>query len=1232
MSMIRTAGIRTLVAATMAMAVALPATAQVTTGAISGIVTNAQGAVIPGATVVLISESRGTRDTPTITDGEGRWTFPNTMPGSYTVEVTMSGFKTLTHRAVTVSVGDRGSVGRLTLQGDTVADAAPLFTPEMGSVQAYSGERSFAVSAVQIENLPIDHSQVLSVVPLAPGVRPGGQAGAATRVDGGGQNNLTIDGVSSVDTGNNAPMLDLGVEPIADVKILTSTYQAEYGRSSGLQIAVVTKSGTNRFRGSVYDVETDSDWNSNSWVNRKNGDPKVSNAGRAAGFVFGGPVGAPGRDNRLFFFYGHEYRRATTGGAITRLRLPTSLERNGDFSQTLDSQGRLFPYIKDPTIAGACSAADQTACFRDGGVLGRIPQGRLYQVGLNILKRYPLPNIQQAVNTNFNWQSVDPSLDRESHQPVVRLDYHVSSAFRMSARYAGDHRTAVVVPGSIPSFDDTLQPDPSIRHWAFTANYAVTPTTFIEGTYGMSEDRLAGGSGIPAGASANRHTSGLGDLPLIYPNAGVVDKASFQYDVLSELRPAFFDGERVALPPRFDWGARAGAAPPNQQYPDWLNRSRTHDVAISLTKVAGRHTIKGGFYTTQSRKVQNVGGIPFEGVLDFGESPNNPLDTGFGLSNAALGVFRQYRQQSGLLEGRMVSINREFYLQDNWKYNGKLTLDFGVRGVHQRPLSDEGLQMSNFFPREWSVDSAPLLYVPGCSDGAITCSGDARNAMNPQTGEILTVPGVRNTQALIGTVIPGSGNQLNGIRRAGDGISKHGYTWPSLAWAPRIGAALDPTGRQVVILRGGFGLYYDRPDGNTVFDIPGNPPAGASTSLVNGRLQELGQGAPITGVPTLNIYEYDAKLPQSAQWNGGFQVALPGAGVADVAYVGQHATQRLGAFQGGAPVNLNAVDLGAAYLAQNQDPTLGLSTVPGARAVPSDLMRAFRGLGDINEQQGRFYETYHVVQASYNRRFTRGAQFGVHYAYTFSATGNTGLQRRLSHLSDGSIVERADQLGYEDLNRNLDHLKHVFNANFVLDLPDLAPEPGVRRLAAGILNGWQLSGVFTGGSTGKYDISYSYQNNGEDVNLTGSPDYRARIVYVDDPGSGCSGDQYVQFNPASVVGPQYGSVGVESGRNLLSSCPDHRINLSLARTFGLGGSRSLQLRVDLFNALDAVIINARQAKVQYVSPTDMTVLNSQTLADGSIDPTRLTPRTAGFGAATGAEAMRSIQLIGRFAF
>jgi hypothetical protein len=206
----------------------------------------------------------------------------------------------------------------------------------------------------------------------------------------------------------------------------------------------------------------------------------------------------------------------------------------------------------------------------------------------------------------------------------------------------------------------------------------------------------------------------------------------------------------------------------------------------------------------------------------------------------------------------------------------------------------------------------------------------------------------------------------------------------------------------------------------------------------------------------------------------------------------------------------------------------------------------------------------------------------------------------------------------------------------VWDFPNLSygNATGPRILAA-VLNDWVFSGVFRFTTGQPYSIGYLYFGNGSNVNLTGSPDYPARIKIAGDANSlgGCSsGSQYRQFDATAFAGPTSGSAGLESGQYYMDGCNDRTFDLSLQRNFRLGGNRRLQVRLDAYNAFNTVVFNGRNTTIQYTSPTDQTVRNSQYLADGTLDPTKLTPRTAGFGAVTAAQALRSLQVSFRFSF
>lgn len=285
-----------------------PASAQVATGNVAGTVKDAQAGVIPGATVSLVSQTRGTV-TDTVTNTNGDFVFVNVAQDTYTVKVTMDGFKTLERHDVPVSPGDRVALGTMTVELGSLSETV-MVSGEAPLIQSRSGERSFVATADSIQNLPVTSRNWTSMVAMAPGV-----SGTA-RLGSGGQNNYQLDGVTTNDTGSNGQMLQLNTDAIAEVKVVTQGYAAEYGRASGLQLSAITKSGLNQFRGSLYDIRRDSDWNANSWANDKNGIPKAVSKQQDWGYTLGGPVGKPGGTNKLFFFYAHEYSPRTTGGAI----------------------------------------------------------------------------------------------------------------------------------------------------------------------------------------------------------------------------------------------------------------------------------------------------------------------------------------------------------------------------------------------------------------------------------------------------------------------------------------------------------------------------------------------------------------------------------------------------------------------------------------------------------------------------------------------------------------------------------------------------------------------------------------------------------------------------------------------------------------------------------------------------------------------------------------------------
>ena len=226
-------------------ALSRPALAQITTGTVAGTVKDEQGLPVPGASVTLVSEARGTKMVPVFTTTTGDFVFLNVTPDTYTIDVTLEGFHSVRRAGIVVGGADRVNIGALTV---TVGSASETVTVTAVSplIQTQSGERSFSISAEAVQAIAVNGRAYNTLTNLAPGVVAGTVNGLRAN-----QNTLQIDGITSVDTGNNGNAVTLSVDAVQEVKVLTASYQAEYGRSAGAQISAVTKSGTQQFRGSL---------------------------------------------------------------------------------------------------------------------------------------------------------------------------------------------------------------------------------------------------------------------------------------------------------------------------------------------------------------------------------------------------------------------------------------------------------------------------------------------------------------------------------------------------------------------------------------------------------------------------------------------------------------------------------------------------------------------------------------------------------------------------------------------------------------------------------------------------------------------------------------------------------------------------------------------------------------------------------------------------------------------
>src|SRR5829696_5187579 len=344
--------------------------AQTTSASVSGSVQDSQGGVLPGVTVTLTSRTQGNVLTA-VTDEGGRFVFPIVRPDTYSLKVSLQGFKTLERTNLVVSANDRLSTGMLRLDVGAMTEEVSV-TARVSELQTDSGERSFTLESEALKNIANNGRAVFNFATLVPGALSqntgntelGSVSGFTVNGQRPNSNNITIDGVANIDTGDNGGnMATTNIDSVAEFKVLTNSYAAEFGRATGAQLQVVTKSGSRDFHGSGYWYGRRSDWNANSWTNKRNATEtaKAKTKRNDGGYTVGGPVFAPGFNSdkkKLFFFFSQEHQRRVENNAIRQTRVPTLAERNGDFSNSVDSGGVRYNLIKDYQSGLPCTAAD----------------------------------------------------------------------------------------------------------------------------------------------------------------------------------------------------------------------------------------------------------------------------------------------------------------------------------------------------------------------------------------------------------------------------------------------------------------------------------------------------------------------------------------------------------------------------------------------------------------------------------------------------------------------------------------------------------------------------------------------------------------------------------------------------------------------------------------------------------------------------------------------------------
>jgi hypothetical protein len=408
------------------------------TGRVSGTVTDPTGAIVPGATVE-ITNSQTSQTRSSQTNAEGYFVFNELLPGTYSLAVNLQGFKKFEQQNIVVTANERVTLPIIRLEVGALTETVSV-TAEAVRVQTESAERAGLIGARQMQELPLKGRSYMGTAKLLPGVidtanreSPGWNDIVGININGtrAGAINLTLDGVSSLDTGSlTGPYLAPSIDAVGEVKVLLSNYQAEYGRSSGGTINTVIKSGTRDFHGSAYYFLRNEALNANEWLNNRNGLKRPRYRFNYPGYTLGGPVLLPGTGfnrnrDKLFFFWSQEFLPLTIPSSVMNLTMPTELERKGDFSQSVDLNGALIK-ILDPF--------NNRQQFPDN----KVPSSRIDANGQKLLSLFPLPNTKGPGGT-YNWtgQSINKQPRRDS---ILRLDYNISQRTTFYTRMIQDYQ------------------------------------------------------------------------------------------------------------------------------------------------------------------------------------------------------------------------------------------------------------------------------------------------------------------------------------------------------------------------------------------------------------------------------------------------------------------------------------------------------------------------------------------------------------------------------------------------------------------------------------------------------------------------------------------------------------------------------------------------------------------------------------------------------------------------
>jgi len=1123
------------------------------TASVTGTVTDGSGAAIPNAQVTVSLADKGFTRTTT-TNGSGDFLVAAVPIGAVDVSVAAQGFKKYQAKGVVLSVAEKARID-ITMEVGAANVEVTVEGNDVAQVETQSSELSGTVTSKQVSQLELNGRNFTQLVTLVPGVS--NQTGAdeagvgiTGSVSYSGRteyNNWEVDGGDNMDNGSNASLnVYPSLDAIAEFRVLTSSYGAQYGRNGGGTIEVETKSGTNQFHGSADYFGRNELFNAYNFFDDPDSS-KPSYKKHDWGYTVGGPVSIPGVYNagkdKTFFFWSQEWRREKNPSTFLS-NVPSDLERAGNFSDLCGTPGVLFarapadpgdplgPLPPGTLIEPDCPAAGQGSdprtftTFANNTVLVD-PNAAL------LLPLIPSANSTNAGFPAFRGSVSEPTTWREE---LFKIDQNIGSKVRASFRYIHDswhevEATPLWLDETFPTIQTQFS-GPAISLVArVTAN--VSPTLLNEFVASYTTDHITlintGYWAVPSGFN----------MPGLFNNG--------------------FGGR---IP-----GINLGSG--NEAYgggfyedPAWIpqgpyNSNPTYTYRDNVTKIIGKHNLIFGAYFVAAQKNELDGFAPsVNGQLNF--DPSSSVSTGNGFADLLTGQIASYQQKSTQLKYYNRYKILEPYVQDDWHVTKRLTLNLGLRVSMFGTYRDRYHDAYNFEPSAYTLANAPQL-----DDNDGTTTGQP------------------------GALLPGVGSAFDGIVQCGVGGSPpgcmSGHLWNP---APRIGFAFDPKGDGKTAIRAGYGIFYEHTNGNESNSeaLEGSPPGTLNPQQFNiAGYGSIGGGLlfplSVTAIPS-----NQAVWPYMQQYHFDIQHDFDRT-LLTVSYVGSKGTHL--------PLQRDLNQLHTTPLSQNPyapgqaissadcktltdiglpsvSATVNGNTITGQPAINlqtacgenANYYRPLYGFGTITQLENAADSSYNALQVSARRTI---GKLNLSLAYTYAHSIDDSSDR-----FDANFVDSYN-LRLTRASSNFDQ-RHILTISYVYDIPFFTRT----GLAHAIFGGWQVSGI-TAVQSG---TPFSVTNGGDIGDAAGAANGVGTGSFADVIGNPRTGfDREVgddgprMYNVAAYTDPRGLTFG-DSGRNSLRLPSTTNFDAGLRKRVPIHEAVGFEFFWDVFNLFNHTEFNA----------------------------------------------------------